>query len=92
MVDFHRAGNDMNTDAKTLLLYIRVGVAVLTARLVLLLAMALTFGLFAWAMYLPGYERIAAATIFAILVFIPATRVDAAQSTSRDVISPKGES
>ena len=74
---------------KVMLLYIRVGLQVLSARLVLLLALALAFGLFAWAMWLPGWERIATATIFAVLIFLPATRIDAAQSASRAVISPK---
>jgi len=82
----------MNNETKVLLLYIRVGINVLSARIMLLLAMALTFGLFAWAMYLPGTERIAAATIFALLVFLPATRIDAAQASDRAVISPKDES
>lgn len=76
-------------ETKLLMLYIRVGLNVLSARLVLLLALALTFSLFAWAMYLPGYERIAAATIFAVIVFLPSTRIDAAQSAERAVISPK---
>jgi len=78
----------MNAETKVLLLYIRVGLAVLSARLVLLIALALTFVLFCWAMYLPDYPRIAAATIFAVLVFLPATRIDAKMSKDRAVISP----
>ena len=81
----------MNEETKLLVLYIRVGLTVLSARLVLLLALALTFGLFAWAMYLPGYERIAVATLFALLIFLPATRIDAAQSANRAVVSPTKE-
>ena len=82
----------MNDQAKVVLLYISVGLQVLSARLVLLLAMLLTFGLFAWAMALPGWERIAAATVFAVLVFLPATRIDRAQSKDRAVLTPKDES
>jgi hypothetical protein len=78
----------MNDQAKVVLLYISVGMRVLSARVVLLLAMLLTFALFAWAMAVPGWERISAATVFAVLVFLPATRIDAGQSKDRAVISP----
>lgn len=81
--------NDSTQAAKLLTLYISVGLRVLSARGVLLLAMLLTFSLFVWTMYAPTWERIAAATIFAVLIFLPATRVDAAQSSDRAVISPK---
>lgn len=81
----------MNDKAKVLLLYLRVGLAVLSARIVLLLALFLTFALFAWAMALPTYERIACATLFALLIFLPATRIDAAQSRDRAVISPESQ-
>jgi hypothetical protein len=80
---------DGNLQIKTLLLYIRVGLQVLSARLVLLVALALTFVLFCWAMYLPDYPRIAAATIFAVLVFLPATRIDAKMTKDRAVITPE---
>jgi hypothetical protein len=80
----------MNEQAKMVLLYIHAGMRVLSARVVLLLAMLLTFGLFAWAMYLPGWERITAATIFAVLIFLPATRIDAAQSRDRAAINTTG--
>ena len=74
---------------EVLLLYITTGLRVLSARVVLLLALALTFSLFAWAMYMPDYNRIGCATIFAILIFLPATRVDARVSGDRAVISPE---
>lgn len=82
----------MDDKSKLLLLYVRVGLTVLSARVVLLLAMALSFALFAWAMYLPGWERISAATIFTVLVFLPATRIDAAQAKERAVVSPESSS
>ena len=82
----------MNNETKVLLLYIRVGMNVLSARLVLLLALALTFGLFAYAMAFPTYERIGCATLVALLIFLPATRIDAGQSADRAVITPKDES
>jgi len=79
----------MNEQTKVLLLYIRVGLAVLSARVVLLLALALTFALFAWAMYDPTTNRIACATIFAVLIFLPACRVDSKMKPERAVISPE---
>ena len=79
----------MDQHTQLLALYIKVGLSVLSARLVLLLALALTFGLFAWAMALPTYERIGCATLFALLIFLPAIRLDARQSADRAVITPK---
>ena len=70
-------------------IYIQFGLRVLSARVVLLISLALTFALFAWAMALPTYERITAATIFAILVFLPATRIDAGMQKTRAVLTPK---
>ena len=79
----------MSDQTKLLMLYLRVGMSVLSARVVLLLAMMLAFALFSWAMYLPGWERISAATIFTVLVFIPATRIDASVAKERAVVSPQ---
>ena len=80
-----------NDQIKAMFLFIAVGTRVLSARVVLILAMLLAFSLFAWALAMPGWERIAAATIFAVLVFLPATRVDAGQSKARADITPKDE-
>jgi membrane protein YdbS with pleckstrin-like domain len=80
---------NMTDQTQLLALYVKVGINVLSARLVLLLALALTFGLFAWAVVDPTWPRITAAALFAVLVFFPATRVDAAQSRDRAVITPK---
>lgn len=76
---------------KVMLLYISVGLRVLTARTVLLVTLALTFALFAWAMYYPTTERIACATIFAVLVFIPVIRMDVGLKTDRAIVAPEGE-
>ena len=73
-------------DGKIALLYIRVGMQVLSARVVLLITLALTFSLFAWAMYMPDYNRIGCATLFALLIFLPATRVDARMAKERSII------
>jgi len=81
----------MNDQTKVLLLYLSVGLSVLSARIVMLLAMAMTFALFAFAMYAPTWERIAGATIFAALIFIPATRIDKDKLPDRKIIAPEGE-
>lgn len=73
---------------KVLLLYLRVGLQVVSARLVLLIGLALVFALFCWAMARPEWERIACATIFALLVFLPCVAVDRSMSKARAVISP----
>ena len=66
--------NDAN--ARALVTFLAVGMRVLSARLVLIVALFMSFGLFAWAMWLPTTERIGAATIFTMLVFLPAIRAD----------------
>ena len=76
--------------SKLLLLYISTGLRVLSARVVLLLTLGLTFALFAWAMWMPTYERIAAATIFAVLVFVPVIRMDIGHKKERAVVAPEG--
>ena len=65
---------------KALVLFIGAGMKILSVRLVLLLTLAMTFALFVWAMYLPGPERIAAAGIFTVLVFLPVIRADMRQN------------
>jgi hypothetical protein len=82
---------DQQTYQRTLLVYGQLLLAVLSARLVLLIALVLTFSLFAWAMALPTYERIGAATLFALLVFLPSVRLDARQSSDRKVITPQAK-
>ena len=84
--------NEINEQTiKVMLLYVSVGMKVLSARIVLLLTLVLVFTLFCWAMWDPSWNRIACATIFAVLIFLPATRIDHAQAKDRAVISP-GES
>ena len=72
-----------------LLLYISTGLRVLSARLVLLITLLLTFGLFAWAMALPNYERIGIASVFALLVFLPVIRLDSGHKKERAVVAPE---
>ena len=44
---------------------------VLSAKVVLLLAMLMSFGLFSWAMAVGSWVAVLTAAIFAILVFLP---------------------
>ena len=71
-----------------IVLYVETGLRVLSARIVLLLTLALTFTLFCWTMYDPTWNRIAACTIFAVLVFLPVIRLDLGTKSDRAVISP----
>ena len=70
-------------EARAVLLFIGVGMKILSARIMLLLALLMTFGLFCWAMVLPDYNRIAAATIFTVLVFLPTIRADSKQNEAK---------
>lgn len=63
-------------EVKMLLTYINVGLRVLAARGMLLLSTLLTFGLFAWAMQMPGPYRLGTAVAFAVLVFLPTLSLD----------------
>ena len=74
---------------QVLVLWISVGLKVLTARLVLLLALAMVFGLFCYAAYWPTWERIAGVTLFAILVFLPIVKLDSNQAANRAIVDPK---
>jgi len=67
----------MNEDqVKALLTYITVGMQILSARIMLLLAISMAFSLFCWAMYIPDTNRIVIATLFGVLVFIPILTLD----------------
>jgi len=63
-------------DIEFLLKTIASGMRILSTRLMLILTLLLTFGLFVWAMYQPDYWRIATATIFALAVFLPIRALD----------------
>jgi hypothetical protein len=65
---------------RAIMMFIAAGTKILSARVVLMLALFMTFGLFAWAMYLPTPERIAAATLFTLLVFLPSIKADSKQN------------
>ena len=79
-----------NNDIRALLQYSAVTAKVLSARLVLLLGLASTFGLFCWSMWDPTYNRIGCATIFAVLVFLPIIRLDAGLKKERTLVVPEG--
>ena len=69
-----------------LLQFIAAGTRVLSARLALFSALGLAFSLFAWAMYMPGDYRLATATLFAVLVFLPVLRLDSKSEADRKAI------
>jgi hypothetical protein len=76
---------------QVLVLWISTGLKVLSARLVLLVTLAMVFGLFCWAMWNPNYFTIGCAALFAILVFLPIIKLDVKQGTDRSVINPEGD-
>ena len=55
----------------TVLALVRTAFTVITARLLTVMGLWMTFGLAAWAMYVPTMERLCVAGGFAVLVFIP---------------------
>jgi hypothetical protein len=76
---------DEQQQARALILFIGAGMKVLSMRIVLVLALLMTFGLFVWAMCLPTSERILAATVFTLLVFLPAIRADFKQNEGKHI-------
>lgn len=56
---------------------VRTALSVVTARLLTLMGLWMTFGLAAWAMYAPTMERLYIAGGFAVLVFIPSLTKEA---------------
>lgn len=72
-------------------MFIGVGLKVLSARAVLILTLVLAFSLFCWAMWDPTWNRIAAATIFAVLALLPAYRLDSSKREDREIVTPDEE-
>lgn len=72
---------------------IRVAIGVLTDRILTVLALAMSFSLFCWAMWGPVIERIVIATGFALLVFLPALIKEKQRDTtqSQQASDPSGE-
>lgn len=69
----------------TFLAVIRMGLSVLTDRLLTVLALLMTFGLAAWAMSSPTQERLEIAAGFGILVFIPSLLKERVKTHERPV-------
>jgi type IV secretory pathway TrbD component len=59
-------------DTATFIAVIRVGMGVLTDRLLTVLALWMSFGLAVWAMYNPNVDRLQIAAGFGIIVYLPA--------------------
>ena len=66
----------MENDVKFLINFLASGTRVLSSRLLLILTLLMTFGLFIWCMIQPDYWRLGAATIFALMVFLPIRSID----------------
>lgn len=56
----------------TVLAIVRMGLTVLTDRILTLFSLWMTFGLTCWAMYTPTIERLYVVAGFACLVYVPA--------------------
>ena len=74
---------------QVLVLWISVGLRVMTARLALIVTLAMVFGLFCWALYWPTWERITCVALFAVLVYWPIVMTDRNQSANRQIVDPK---
>ena len=70
-------------ETATLLAVIRMGLAVLTDRLLTVLALLMSFGLASWAMYAPSMERLQIAAGFGIIVYLPALIKERRRESSR---------
>lgn len=64
-------------DVEFLLKSVSMWMTILSTRMMLILTLLLTFGLFAWAMYLADYMHLATAAAFGLLVFLPIRALDA---------------
>lgn len=50
---------------------VRIGLTVITERLILIMCLMMSFGLACWAMYDPETNRLITLGLFAILVYLP---------------------
>jgi len=65
---------------KTLVKFVRVGMLVLTNRLLVIISLSMCGIGFGWALYIPTWERLAIVCAFACLVFWPIVKLDIANS------------
>lgn len=75
---------------RTMATWIYFGMSVLSARLLLLLTVLLTFSLFAWSAYKESYQSLWVAGVFGVLVFIPVLSMDRKLKAERSIIAPGG--
>jgi len=73
-------------DAAFVIKFINAGIKLLSARLLLIMTLLLTFSLFAWTMYQPDYWRLACATIFGLIVFLPIRALDAKEKEKNNEV------
>lgn len=79
-------------NAATFLTVIRVGMAVLTDRLLTVLALWMSFGLSVWAMYSPSTERLEIVAGFGIIVYLPALIKERRREGKQQQAEPTGQS
>jgi hypothetical protein len=83
---------DMEIDAALAYKIVQTGLKVLSARVLLVLAMLMVFGLTCAAMWAPTYERIGLVALFGVIVFWPICKMDRRLAPERALIVPQGES
>jgi hypothetical protein len=77
-IEFHNKGAKMEEVEKAayVLRFIQTGMRVLCARVMMMVSLVLTFGLFMYAMVNPDGLRFGMAGAFAVLVFMPTVYLD----------------
>jgi len=63
----------------------QIGLRTLSQRVLTVIGMLACIGLFAYALWLPTWERAAIASLFAVLVYWPLIRIELRKSTQQEV-------
>jgi hypothetical protein len=63
-------------ESVVLLKIVRMGLEVISMRLLTILSMAMSFALAVWTMLEPSYERMAMAAFFAVCVYLPCINIE----------------
>ena len=78
-----------NIDPRIAMMFIATGLKVLSARVLLILAMIMVFALSCAAMYDPSWIRLATVAVFGLIVFWPICRLDRSLSQERASVAPE---
>jgi spore maturation protein SpmB len=71
-------------DIAAVLKIVRVAMEVISTRLLTMLSMGMSFGLAAWTMYQPSWERMAMASFFAVCVYLPCINIERIKNEVKD--------